>query len=119
MNRPIGRPSIRASVMATGLPDTLFTVPLSWVTSRRTSPALASMLVPNASRAPNTVTRCPTEMLPISKLPPTAVCFTVGQRSEEHTSELQSPMYLVCRLLLAKQERGDQAGHSPRLDPLR
>src|SRR5437762_5242500 len=23
-----------------------------------------------------------------------------GQRSEEHTSELQSPMYLVCRLLL-------------------
>src|SRR5437762_10357227 len=26
---------------------------------------------------------------------------TVG-RSEEHTSELQSPMYLVCRLLLEK-----------------
>src|SRR5437879_10990297 len=25
-----------------------------------------------------------------------------GQRSEEHTSELQSPMYLVCRLLLEK-----------------
>src|SRR5437762_11126229 len=24
----------------------------------------------------------------------------VGDRSEEHTSELQSPMYLVCRLLL-------------------
>src|SRR5437763_3349255 len=26
----------------------------------------------------------------------------VGFRSEEHTSELQSPMYLVCRLLLEK-----------------
>ena len=26
-------------------------------------------------------------------------------RSEEHTSELQSPMYLVCRLLLAKKKR--------------
>src|SRR5437762_12757761 len=26
-----------------------------------------------------------------------------GQRSEEHTSELQSPMYLVCRLLLEKK----------------
>src|SRR5437879_7863332 len=26
----------------------------------------------------------------------------VGVRSEEHTSELQSPMYLVCRLLLEK-----------------
>src|SRR5437762_9209202 len=25
-----------------------------------------------------------------------------GPRSEEHTSELQSPMYLVCRLLLEK-----------------
>src|SRR5437762_4119230 len=25
-----------------------------------------------------------------------------GDRSEEHTSELQSPMYLVCRLLLEK-----------------
>src|SRR5437762_9175699 len=26
-----------------------------------------------------------------------------GMRSEEHTSELQSPMYLVCRLLLEKK----------------
>src|SRR5437879_7353025 len=26
-----------------------------------------------------------------------------AQRSEEHTSELQSPMYLVCRLLLEKK----------------
>src|ERR1017187_10979263 len=26
----------------------------------------------------------------------------IGRRSEEHTSELQSPMYLVCRLLLEK-----------------
>src|SRR5437762_13714069 len=27
-----------------------------------------------------------------------------GCRSEEHTSELQSPMYLVCRLLLEKKK---------------
>src|SRR5437764_8374659 len=27
-----------------------------------------------------------------------------GGRSEEHTSELQSPMYLVCRLLLEKKK---------------
>src|SRR5437879_11620409 len=26
-------------------------------------------------------------------------------RSEEHTSELQSPMYLVCRLVLEKKEQ--------------
>src|SRR5437879_11254339 len=29
------------------------------------------------------------------------------QRSEEHTSELQSPMYLVCRLLLEKKNNAD------------
>src|SRR5437879_4230709 len=29
----------------------------------------------------------------------------LGMRSEEHTSELQSPMYLVCRLLLEKKNR--------------
>src|SRR5437762_6821687 len=28
----------------------------------------------------------------------------VRSRSEEHTSELQSPMYLVCRLLLEKKK---------------
>src|SRR5436189_4681093 len=30
---------------------------------------------------------------------------TLRQRSEEHTSELQSPMYLVCRLLLEKKKQ--------------
>src|SRR5437762_11330256 len=29
-------------------------------------------------------------------------------RSEEHTSELQSPMYLVCRLLLEKKKETDK-----------
>src|SRR5436189_4037710 len=28
-----------------------------------------------------------------------------AMRSEEHTSELQSPMYLVCRLLLEKKKK--------------
>src|SRR5437762_7029521 len=38
----------------------------------------------------------------------TSICLSFGQlllRSEEHTSELQSPMYLVCRLLLEKKNR--------------
>src|SRR5436189_4804557 len=30
-------------------------------------------------------------------------CHFQNYRSEEHTSELQSPMYLVCRLLLEKK----------------
>src|SRR5437879_10608648 len=33
---------------------------------------------------------------------PNVMC--VPSRSEEHTSELQSPMYLVCRLLLEKKK---------------
>src|SRR5437764_14406530 len=31
----------------------------------------------------------------------------IYQRSEEHTSELQSPMYLVCRLLLEKKKQAN------------
>src|SRR3712207_8431991 len=30
---------------------------------------------------------------------------TIGSRSEEHTSELQSRQYLVCRLLLEKKKK--------------
>src|SRR5437764_6195789 len=32
-------------------------------------------------------------------------CCVRWARSEEHTSELQSPMYLVCRLLLEKKKK--------------
>src|SRR5437879_13807732 len=34
-----------------------------------------------------------------------AICARSTSRSEEHTSELQSPMYLVCRLLLEKKKK--------------
>src|SRR5437762_6566744 len=37
-------------------------------------------------------------------LQPNDNCLT-NIRSEEHTSELQSPMYLVCRLLLEKKNK--------------
>src|SRR5256885_5526381 len=43
-----------------------------------------------------------------------AVEYRVGQhRSEEHTSELQSPCNLVCRLLLEKKNKGDGSTRSP------
>src|SRR5438094_7318364 len=38
----------------------------------------------------------------------------VPARSEEHTSELQSPYDLVCRLLLEKKKKKDQAPPSKR-----
>src|SRR5258708_9886037 len=33
--------------------------------------------------------------------------FLIGVRSEEHTSELQSPDHLVCRLLLEKKKKDE------------
>ena len=39
--------------------------------------------------------------------PNSAVIFGTS-RSEEHTSELQSPMYIVCRLLLEKKKTKKQ-----------
>src|SRR5438876_953230 len=37
------------------------------------------------------------------------VILALGTRSEEHTSELQSPVHLVCRLLLEKKKQFDTA----------
>src|SRR5256885_10978476 len=37
-------------------------------------------------------------------VPPTSVDYFFKHRSEEHTSELQSPCNLVCRLLLEKKK---------------
>src|SRR3712207_8274922 len=42
-----------------------------------------------------------THPLPESKQ---GVLYVLSQRSEEHTSELQSRQYLVCRLLLEKKK---------------
>src|SRR5689334_23838323 len=35
-----------------------------------------------------------------------------SERSEEHTSELQSQFHLVCRLLLEKKKTNDSKGHN-------
>src|SRR5438445_6859847 len=42
-------------------------------------------------------------LTPASLEPPTPA--DIGDRSEEHTSELQSRQYLVCRLLLEKKKQ--------------
>src|SRR5438445_1191508 len=41
----------------------------------------------------------------ITQMAQTAVCNRHHSRSEEHTSELQSRQYLVCRLLLEKKKK--------------
>src|SRR5690348_17717719 len=52
-------------------------------------------------------TRCSARSIPL--VTPPAVTrspsSTTRSRSEEHTSELQSPVHLVCRLLLEKKKR--------------
>src|SRR5687768_17628457 len=42
---------------------------------------------------------------------PQAFRWTAG-RSEEHTSELQSRLHLVCRLLLEKKKSTNEEGHN-------
>src|ERR1017187_6095647 len=54
-----------------------------------------------AEEAPGTRYASCRKFLPFSGRSSTWRTFTT--RSEEHTSELQSPMYLVCRLLLEKR----------------
>src|ERR1039457_3112290 len=41
--------------------------------------------------------------------------FHYGFRSEEHTSELQSPCNLVCRLLLEKKKKRFETGQRARI----
>src|SRR5256885_3556576 len=41
---------------------------------------------------------------------------SVAQRSEEHTSELQSPCNLVCRLLLEKKKKNNSSTYHARRD---
>src|SRR5256885_6577610 len=42
---------------------------------------------------------------PVERRAPGPAGLTPGSRSEEHTSELQSPCNLVCRLLLEKKKK--------------
>src|SRR3712207_7595409 len=46
--------------------------------------------------------------------PALLACLLLGLRSEEHTSELQSRQYLVCRLLLEKKKNVPCRGNLPR-----
>src|SRR5258708_19766723 len=46
--------------------------------------------------------------------PASSAAFPSATRSEEHTSELQSPDHLVCRLLLEKKKKYPASGHHSR-----
>src|SRR6267154_784567 len=48
------------------------------------------------------------------RMTPDRAAPAVHPRSEEHTSELQSPVHLVCRLLLEKKKKGGGRRAPPR-----
>src|SRR2546425_13340088 len=63
---------------------------------------------PSPRASPEPAASCPTRSSgrsasPTAPGPADRPLERVGQRSEEHTSELQSLAYLVCRLLLEKK----------------
>src|SRR2546426_4919098 len=73
--------------------------------SRSTLPALSWSC--SACGRASTSTLRPTDSAVFGLTPPpTPPCFSPA-RSEEHTSELQSPCNLVCRLLLEKKNKKD------------
>src|SRR2546429_3017555 len=49
------------------------------------------------------------------KLSPSLWAEKSGRRSEEHTSELQSRLHLVCRLLLEKKKNNQQNQHTDQI----
>src|SRR5688500_19083248 len=54
-------------------------------------------------------------LVPLRKsfVPSLRHCLQLGPRSEEHTSELQSPCNLVCRLLLEKKKKQTKTEKAP------
>src|SRR5437879_11064466 len=86
--------------------------------------------ISSADRPPSTVCPRPTDgagLWPTSTATPPApaapspgspgrCAATPAARSEEHTSELQSPMYLVCRLLLEKKKKKKEKRTQQRKD---
>src|SRR3712207_7773475 len=65
--------------------------------------ALAQNAVPGPSPNARPSQGSPPQVAPLPQAPPQQQAQADCERSEEHTSELQSRQYLVCRLLLEKK----------------
>src|SRR5690348_18496777 len=95
------------SLSATTAPE-LYTLslhdalPISPTTCSR-SPARCATASQRASASCWSTSRC--WWAPSSEVLGAGPCARYGARSEEHTSELQSPVHLVCRLLLEKKKK--------------
>src|SRR5437763_7921428 len=68
------------------------------------SPPVAAVSSANRSGRPDPEISSPWSMVSVRAGLAAIGTLDGPPRSEEHTSELQSPMYLVCRLLLEKKK---------------
>src|SRR3712207_7479265 len=71
----------------------------------------ASNSARRGSSTPSTSRMRETTRVASSECPPSAKKPSSTPRSEEHTSELQSRQYLVCRLLLEKKKKKTKPLH--------
>src|SRR5690348_17710349 len=93
---------------------------MSCVSSSKACPALwRALCILWPLRCPSAVTPArwrhayhqlcsPLELICLSSF---SISTRVLRRSEEHTSELQSPVHLVCRLLLEKKKKNKKRHH--------
>src|SRR5438552_10049272 len=72
-----------------------------------------SPLPPRLATCPCCRSACPSGDRPRRAGPLPVLGRPVEKRSEEHTSELQSPDHLVCRLLLEKKKKKKIADQHP------
>src|SRR5690348_17550945 len=70
--------------------------------SRHACQVIERHVRPHVTMAPAPATSTST---PPARQAARAACSVGSCRSEEHTSELQSPVHLVCRLLLEKKKK--------------
>src|SRR5256885_12690837 len=68
-------------------------------------------------QAPSSAVRCDDLSAPMAAIGLPASAPDRSDRSEEHTSELQSPCNLVCRLLLEKKKKLSPAKLPPTTNP--
>src|SRR5687767_15771903 len=87
--------------------STLFPYTTLFRSSARGRPATRCNILHRCPRSKHWRTRCGSAVA-ISR---SRSGCTMGQRSEEHTSELQSLAYLVCRLLLEKKKKKKTNSH--------
>src|SRR5207248_6344239 len=99
-----GSPTMLRMRPSVSLPTgTVIGAPVSSTDMPRVSPSVAAMAMVRTCASP----RCwATSRVSLEEYAKMSFCSTpCTSRSEEHTSELQSPYDLVCRLLLEKKKK--------------